>query len=48
MRSRKARESVPREHGVGKLVHHTEVHILSGDSYRTRARRGPLAKDRDK
>src|SRR3954465_14403017 len=32
---------------IDRLVHHAEVLTLSGDSYRTRARREPLAKDRD-
>jgi DNA replication protein DnaC len=33
---------------IDRLVHHAEVLTLSGDSYRTRARRELLAKDRDK
>jgi hypothetical protein len=32
---------------IDRLVHHAEVLTLSGDSYRTRARRELLAKDRD-
>jgi DNA replication protein DnaC len=32
---------------IDRLVHHAEVLTLSGDSYRTRARRDLLAKDRD-
>lgn len=31
---------------IDRLVHHAEVLTLSGDSYRTRARRELLAKDR--
>ncbi|MFF7274878.1 ATP-binding protein [Streptomyces griseorubiginosus] len=31
---------------IDRLVHHAEVLTLTGDSYRTRARREPLAKDR--
>ena len=31
---------------IDRLVHHAEVLTLTGDSYRTRARRGLLAKDR--
>jgi DNA replication protein DnaC len=33
---------------IDRLVHHAEVLALSGTSYRTRARRELLAKDRDK
>ena len=33
---------------IDRLVHHAEVLTLAGDSYRTRARRELLAKDRDK
>jgi DNA replication protein DnaC len=33
---------------IDRLVHHAEVLALSGESYRTRARRELLAKDRDK
>jgi DNA replication protein DnaC len=33
---------------IDRLVHHAEVLTLSGDSYRTRARRELLAKDRDR
>src|SRR3954467_3084240 len=33
---------------IDRLVHHAEVLPLAGDSYRTRARRELLAKDRDK
>ena len=33
---------------IDRLVHHAEVLTLAGDSYRTRARRQLLAKDRDK
>ena len=33
---------------IDRLVHHAEVLTLAGDSYRTRARRDLLAKDRDK
>ena len=29
---------------IGRLVHHAEILTLTGDSYRTRARREPLAK----
>jgi DNA replication protein DnaC len=32
---------------IDRLVHHAEVLTLAGDSYRTRARRELLAKDRD-
>ena len=32
---------------IDRLVHHAEVLTLSGGSYRTRARRELLAKDRD-
>ncbi|WP_339121489.1 ATP-binding protein [Pseudonocardia sp. D17] len=31
---------------IDRLVHHAEVLTLTGDSYRTRARRELLAKDR--
>jgi DNA replication protein DnaC len=31
---------------IDRLVHHAEVLTLNGDSYRTRARRQLLAKDR--
>ncbi len=31
---------------IDRLVHHAEVLTLSGDSYRTRARRELLVKDR--
>ena len=33
---------------IDRLVHHAEVLTLAGDSYRTRARRELLAKNRDK
>lgn len=33
---------------IDRLVHHAEVLALSGDSYRTRARRDLLAQDRDR
>jgi DNA replication protein DnaC len=33
---------------IDRLVHHAEVLALSGESYRTRARREPPAEDRDK
>jgi DNA replication protein DnaC len=33
---------------IDRLVHYAEVLTLTGDSYRTRARRELLAKDRDK
>lgn len=33
---------------IDRLVHHAEVLALSGESYRTRARRELLTKDRDK
>lgn len=33
---------------IDRLVHHAEVLTLAGESYRTRARRELLAKDRDK
>src|SRR5690349_17662356 len=33
---------------IDRLVHHAEVLTLAGDSYRTKARRELLAKDRDK
>jgi DNA replication protein DnaC len=33
---------------IDRLVHHAEVLTLAGDSFRTRARREPLAKNRDK
>ena len=33
---------------IDRLVHHTEVLTLAGDSYRTRARRELLAKNPDK
>lgn len=33
---------------IDRLVHHAEVLTLTGDSYRTRARRELLAKDRNK
>ena len=32
---------------IDRLVHHAEVLTLAGESYRTRARRELLAKDRD-
>lgn len=32
---------------IDRLVHHAEVLTLAGESYRTRARRGLLAKDRE-
>jgi DNA replication protein DnaC len=33
---------------IDRLVHHAEVLTLAGDSYRTKARRELLAKDRNK
>ncbi|WP_018256051.1 ATP-binding protein, partial [Salinispora mooreana] len=33
---------------IDRLVHHAEVLTLAGESYRTRARRELLAKDRNK
>ena len=33
---------------IDRLVHHAEVLTLAGESYRTRARRELLAKDREK
>lgn len=33
---------------IDRLVHHARALTLAGDSYRTRARRELLAKDRDK
>jgi DNA replication protein DnaC len=33
---------------IDRLVHHAEVLTLAGDSFRTRARRELLAKNRDK
>jgi len=41
-------DEVVAEAMIDRLVHHAEVLTLAGDSYRTRARRELLAKDRDK